>query len=329
MAAEPLTWELDVPLLTNRIIVGGVLRAFGLAGLIMGSLLSLLLVVQGEFDALGPIWLLTLGICAALAAVGLVAMLVIFRNRMRFRFTVTDDDVTVEQIDTTARAVNRLAVVAGAFAGSPSAAGSGLIAASQETQRVDFSGAFTVRLLPRARVIVFANGWRRLLYIYCTPENYELVAARVTEAMRAHGTAGRARRSPLPRYLGYTALAIAATLPSFMTVEAFDVSLLVPLLILCFALATLWLIGAFGWVVLGVGIFELVAIAMHGLSTADSFFEPGVTYARWTVFSGDDWAIIVLTALGLAVLAWLSIRAITGSLPSMLASDESDMAGEE
>ena len=33
-------WEIDVPLLSNRIMVGGVVRGFGIAALMMGSVLT-------------------------------------------------------------------------------------------------------------------------------------------------------------------------------------------------------------------------------------------------------------------------------------------------
>jgi len=324
-----IQWEIDVPLLSNRIMVGGVARGFGLAALIMGSLLTFLLAVQGEFDAIGPIWLLTLAVCGGLLVVAVLVMLLVFRNRMRFRFTVDDDGVLAEQIDTTARAANRLAIVAGALSGSMGGTGSGLIAASQEVQRVDFHGAFRMQTLPRARVIVFRNGWRRLLFVYCSPENFAEVAERISSAMIAHGTATRVSgRSPLPRYLGYSAIVVLATLPAFLTVETFDVSLLIPLLMLSFALAMVWLLGVFGWVVIGVALVQAGALVADALSIRESFFEPGTSFARWTVYSGDDWALLVLTALGLGVLCWLSVRAITGRLRSALASDEADMAGE-
>lgn len=327
--AHAIRWEIDVPLLSNRIMVGGVARGFGLAALLMGSLLTFLLAVQGEFDAIGPIWLLTLAVCGGLLVVAVLVMLLVFRNRMRFRFTVDDDSVLAEQIDTTARAANRLAVVVGALSGSMGGTGSGLIAASQEVQRVDFRGAFRMQALPRSRVIVFRNGWRRLLYVYCTSENYAEVTERVSSAMRGHGTASRVSgRSPLPRYLGYSVLVVLASLPAFLTVEAFDVSLLIPLLMMSFALAMVWLLGVFGWVVIGSAVVQIGAVAADALSLHESYFEPGTSYSRWTVYSGDDWALLSLTALGLGVLCWLSVRAITGRLRSALASDEADMAGK-
>jgi hypothetical protein len=305
-----------------------VVRAFGVAGLIMGSLLTLIFVVQGETDAIGPIWLLTLACCGGLLVLSLLVMLLVFRDRMRFRFSVSDDRILVETIDATARPANRLAVLAGVLAGKPGAAGTGLIATSQESQSASFDGAFRAEYRPRSRAIVLRNRWRMLLVVYCTAENYDRVAARIAAGIEAHGTAGRLpARSPIPRFLAYTALVVIACIPAFLTVEAFDVPLLIPLITVCFALAMLWLVGLFGWVVLGCIAFEIGAVVVNALSLNESFLRPGETYARWTVYSGDDWALLALTAAGLAVLAWLSVRALRGRLRSTLDSDYADMGG--
>ncbi len=325
-ASPELVWEIAVPLLNNRIMFGGVTKAFGIAGLIMGSLLSFLFLVQDEAEAIPSIWLLTGAICGGMWLLSVLVMLVVFRNHMHFRFSLSDDRVLVEQIDTTAKAANRIAAVAGALAGSPSAAGAGILAQTQETQSASFDGSFRAVFRPRGRVILLRNRWRTLLAVYCTAENYDTVAARISAAIAAHGTDTRVpEKSPIPRYLGYTALAILACVPSFLAVEAFDVSLLIPLIMLCFALTTIWLMGVFGWVVLGMAVVEIGAIVMNALSVRESFFSAGETYVRYEVFSGDDWALIALVLAGLAVLAWISVRGVTGRLHSVLESDYADM----
>lgn len=319
-------WEIAVPLLTNRVILGGVFRAFGIAIVIMGSLLSLLLVVQGDFDVIGPIWLLSLACGAGLFVVALLVMLLVFRNRMRFRFSVSDQRVLAETIDTTARSANRIAVVAGLLAGAPGTTGAGLIATSQESQSASFTGAFHAEYRPRSRVVILRNRWRAILVVYCTEQNYAQVAESISASIAAHGTSTRvATKSPIPRVLGYTALVIFACVPAFVTVEEFDVALWIPLIMLCFGLAMIWFVGVFGYIVLGCAALEVGALFMSALAVRDSFFSPGETFAHWTVFSGDDWALLTLTGMGLAVLAWMSVRAITGRLRSVLDSDYADM----
>jgi threonine/homoserine/homoserine lactone efflux protein len=45
------------------------------------------------------------------------------------------------------------------------------------------------------------------------------------------------------------------------------------------------------------------------------------------VFSGDDWALIVVAALGAAYLVWLSVGLIRGQIQSGLAGDLIELDG--
>lgn len=327
---EPLVWEIDIPLLNNRMMMGGLARVFGVTALVMGLLMSFLFAVQGELEAIPPVLLGVLATAGALYLIGLLSMLLIFRNRMRFRFTLTADGITSELIDRTARATNRLAIVAGLLGRSPGTLGAGLTATSRESESVDFSGAFFAQFRPRARAIVFRNAWRQLLIVYCTAENYDAVAASIAESMRAHDTASRVdKRSPLGRYLWRTLLVAILTLPSFATVEAFDVSLLIPMILLAFGVATVWLVDVFGWVVIAMAIVELGAVVREAFSAHESFLYPGQHYSAWTVFSDDDWALIAVLVLSLAGLVWLSVGALRGRAHAALVEDYADMSGED
>jgi hypothetical protein len=241
---DALQWDISVPLLSDPMIVGGTLRVFLLASVIAASMLTLIFTVQGDYDAIGPIWLAFLAVGAGLALLGLGVMLLVFGNRMDCRFTVDGHGIVFDTIDRRARAGNRLLLVLGLLRGSAQATGAGLIATSQEQRSLRWRGAFRAEFLPGRHQIVLRNRWRRLLVVYATPENYAAVAERIAREIERHGSAGRIpARSPLPRYLGWSALLVLACVPLFAAVDAFDLSLLLPLLQLCFGLATIWLIG--------------------------------------------------------------------------------------
>jgi hypothetical protein len=322
------TWEITVPLLNNRAMVGGVFKAFGIAALMICILMAVIFGSQGDWDTLPPLLLMFAAVFGGFTVLSLLVMAVVFRNRMRFRFTVSDTGILFETIDKTAKAVNRLATVAGVLGGSAQTAGTGLIAQSQETQEVHWEGAFRAEYRSRSRTIVLRNAWRQLMIVYCTPDNYAEVAVQIRDAMQRSGTAERVpARSPVARYVGWSVTAVLASVPLFLLVEEFDVSLLLPIGILCFALATIWLVGIFGYVVLAGLAATAWSVAANGLSTRESFFSPGETFARWTVFSSDDWAMIILAGVACLVLGWISVRGMTGRMPSMLTSDSTDMTG--
>ena len=283
-ASANIAWAIAVPLLNNRAMVGGLVRVFGIAVLLMSGLMTIIFGSQGEWQVLPPLLLMFLAIFVGLIVAALLVMAIVFRNRMLFRFTVSETGISFETTDTAARATNRLSVVAGVLGGSAQATGAGLIAQSRETQEMRWQGAFRAEYRPRSRVVILRNAWRQLMLVYCTPENYAEVAERIVGAIEANGTADRvAKHSPVGRYVAWSTAAVLACLPLFALVEAFDVPLWLPIGILCFALATIWLVGLFGYVVL-VGLAATAwMVAADALSLRPSFFSPGETFARWTV----------------------------------------------
>jgi hypothetical protein len=321
-AETEISWEIEVPLLTNRDVVGSTFAAFALTALIAGSLVGMLLAAQGEWSAILPIFGVLGLIAGGLFGVGLLAMALIFRGDMRFRFTVSDKHIRSELIDTTARAVSRLTVVAGILAARPGAVGIGLIARGGEVTTLRWDGGFRATYDPRRRTIALRNGWRRLLTVYCTEQNYPAVAAVVRARMESRGTDRRvAARSPLPRMLAYTALAIIATLVVLPLGDISDVSLFLLLVMLCFAVAMIWLVSLFGYVVLGCIVAVIVSVVADAVSTRESYLRPGETYWHLSVFSEDDWVTFGVAGIGLVILGTLAVRAIRGRLPSMLERD--------
>lgn len=324
-ADSPLIWEVSVPLLGDALLAGGVLRAFLLAAAISAALMTLVFATQGEWDSIGPIWLAFGLVGLGLSALGLLVMLLVFGNRMHCRIGIDGDGVRFETIDRRARFGNRLLLAFGLLAGKPQAAGAGLVASAREVRSLRWRGAFRADFLPRRNQVVLRNRWRRLLVVYATPGNYAEVARRIAAEMERHGTSGRVpQRSPLPRYLGWSALVVFACLPLFATVDAFEISLLLPLLQLCFGLATIWLIGLFGWVLIGLDLVIVAALLMQAFSVQESWIHPGEHYASWSVYGSADWGLLGLTLVALAALAWIGWRGVRGRLPALLVADFGD-----
>lgn len=322
---ETLRWEVAVPLLSDPMIVCGTLRACLLAAAIAASMLTLIFAVQGDYAAIGPIWLGFLGAGAGLALLALAVMQVVFGNRMHCRFTLNREGIVFETIDRRARVGNRLLLVLGLLRGSAQATGAGLIATADEQRTLGWRGAFRAEFLPARNQVVLRNRWRRLMVVYATPENYAAVAGRIADEIQRHGTAGRIpQRSPLPRYLLWSALLVLACVPLFAAVDAFDLSLLLPLLQLCFGLATIWLIGLFGWVLIGVDVLIVAALLLEAFSVRESWLHRGETYASWSVYGSDDWGLLALLVLALAALAWIGWRGVRGKLEALLVADFGD-----
>jgi hypothetical protein len=99
------------------------------------------------------------------------------------------------------------------------------------------------------------------------------------------------------------------------------------ILILCFAVASVWLIPLLAWVVLA-GLAWVAGLEFLAASaTRTSMFGSG-DFKVYEVFSGDDWALIVIAALGAAYLVWLSLGLIRGRIQSGLAGDLVELDGD-
>jgi len=319
-----IEWDINIPLLTNRHMLGPVCLAMLGAAVGAALLVSFPLAIEGEWEDITNVFKLFAVVGLGLFALSLLIMAFAFRNRLRVHFRIDDEGVLLRQIDRTAKAGNRAAFWAGLVLGRPGAVGAGALAISQEEQSLAWSGAFTARLEPATHSIAFRNGWRTLMRVYCPPETYGAAAAKVAAMMAREGAAARvSAHSPLGRYLWRTVLVAVCTVPLFALAEEFDLSGFTPFLLLCFALATVWLIRPLALVVLG-------SLAWMGLELAASLGEQresifgGAPYLRYEVLSGDDWAALAITGLAAGVLAWQSIQTWRGRIVPALTQDWMD-----
>lgn len=318
-------WETDLPLFSRRMMkqwaMAMVLTAVVIL-VIMGSIFG----AQGEWDSFLPLMAMIGGVTAGLWLLGLAIMAVLFRGRFRVRYTLSDKGLRYETIDRTAKAANRAAIVVGALARSPQTLGAGLIAQSQETMEVSWSGAFKAEYDPKRHHITLRNQWRPLLWVQCTPENYTAVAAAVADRMTHRKTAERLDpKSPLPRYLGRTLLVVLGSLTLFPLAEEYDTGLFMPIFILCFGLATVWMINLFGWVVLGGLVVQAGLVVADLFRVRESYFFKGESWYGYEVLGSEDYQLFLVAGIGAGLLVWVALGAIRGRWLSALLDGYKDM----
>lgn len=322
----PIHWDVAVPLVNNLEMVWTLARVLLIAGMGLVLVLTIALGTSGEWKALGGL-IIGVGLAVAgLLALGLAIMVVLWPRGMRVSYTVDEDGIRFAIRSGVARAIPPIAVAAGTMLGSGRLVGMGLVNAGQQEQRLRWKGRFRAHLDARRMRIRLANGWRTLMVLYCTRENYGTVAERVKAEMARHRTAERASgRSPLLGYLSRTLLVVLACLPIFALGTRYDIGLLLPILLVCFALATVWLVPLFGWVVLGGLGVTLGSLTLELVAVRRSSIFPGRSFRRLDLLAGDDFALLALAAAGVAYLVMLSVKALRGRLPVALATDHADM----
>jgi len=182
-----------------------------------------------------------------------------------------------------------------------------MISAATSDQNILWEDVASTRFRPRWRTISLANSWRTVLILFCRDDNYEAVATAVRTAVEARTADQPARKSPLPSLLLRSAMAVIATIPLFLLLQQLGVELFAPLLILCFALATIWFLPVFAWVVMATLAYVSIT-ALYALAQSRGL-------------RGDDWMILVLALFGAGYLLWLSIAALRGRIQPALISN--------
>ena len=324
-ATTAQVWETDLPLFSRMMLTQWSL-AIAATALLMAMLLGTVFAAQGEWDALLPMLGMIVAVSGGLWLFGILVMALLFRGRYRVRYTLSPKGLRCDTLDAMAKKTNRLAIGVGVLLGRGQLLGAGLIGVSRESEEVNWSGAFQARFDAARHSILLRNGWRTLLWVQCTPENYAEVSEEVARHMTRRNTASRlAKRSPLPAYLGRSLLVLLACMPLFPLAEEYEFSLLLPILTLSFGLAMVWLINLFGWVVLGGLGLQIALVILAQFEERHSYFRPGEVYRAYEVIGGNDYELFLLAGIGAAILIWLCHGALRGRWLAALISDHSDM----
>jgi hypothetical protein len=178
MTDSRIVWDYDIPLVTNRFIMQDVAKVLVLTFAIMSAMFMLIGISQGvdEFLRLLPV-IPMFGVCVlGIGVLMVLVMLIIYRNRFHCRFTVDSEGVSYD-VTSAQKTANLAVIVLGIVTAKPGMAGAGFLARAQESVSYDWASVHRVDVFPRHRAVCIRNSWRTLLGIYCTPENYDAVAA--------------------------------------------------------------------------------------------------------------------------------------------------------
>lgn len=322
----PLTWRCDVPLLTHPAMLRNLVLLFVIAGFILVALLGGIVALTDGLRHAWPMVGMALATTGGLFVLSVLIILVVFRNRMAMEFVIDDRGVLARIVDRRAKVANRLAVVAGALGRSPATAGAGLLGMSGEETGTAWSGVASASYDRGRLTITLRNDWRPVVHLICTPETYDEAVRRVAAGLAGAARPARRRRNPLWRTLGLTLVVVVAIVPLFGMPYPFEPELFSVIFVLCFSLATVWLIPIMGWPVLA-GIAWIVAtFALQGLKSHTSLFS-GELYTAFGTMDAGEWIGFAIACLGLAAIAAIAVAALRGRLVPLLMHDMMEMSG--
>jgi hypothetical protein len=327
MAQNEFVWTKDVPIVTHPVVMRQLAMVFAISYFIICVLLGIAFWGTDSLEDLWPVAGMMLAICVGLFVVGVLGSLLIYGNRMTTRFRVDAKGVETEVIDARPRRVAKLTFWLGLLAGKPGAAGTGLLALSNMQRATRWQAIRRAKFHDGSRSIELKNAWRTILMLSCTAENYAAVGETVRARLAAQPQPARSG-NPLLRGLGWSLAVVIASLPSFAMPWPFEVHLLAAMMLLCFAVATVWLVSPLAWAVLASIVWVLASIALTALEITKSYFSDRPPFPAYEIASGDDWAMLMLELAALAFLGWFAVSALRGKFMPVLMSDEAEMDGE-
>jgi hypothetical protein len=303
---ERICWETSISLLKNPLVIKQTALVVVSAGLFMALLLSFILALTGEFSGIPTMLLISFLAAAGLGAFMVLIMLVFFGGRFWVRFTVDEQGTLWESVDRRAKAANRLGMLAAVLGRSPQAAAASGLAAAREKEFVSWKEVSAMEQNRRQLMITLRNSWRPVMMLVCLPENYDRVLEYVAHRIVPKPAAPGARAKPLGKAILRTALVALAVAPLFtLSSYPLELDILLPLIMFMFALATVWLVPLFGWVVIGCAVVLAVLVTVAGVSEFAYLYR-----AEQVAF--------LLSYVGLAYLLWFSWGSVRGKIRSLL-----------
>lgn len=303
-----ISWETDISLVGNRLILKQIIMVTLGAGFSIALILSFIFAATGQFRDIPPMLVVSLAVTAGFGCLIFLTALLFFGNRIRVRFTINEKGALWQTTDKRALTANRLALLAGVLGRGPQTAGAGTLALSREKEFVAWQDLAYVEYDQRQRMVVLRNSWRPVMMLSCLPESYGQVSSYIHGKVPTAPANLRSNRKPLLKALFRTGLAALAAAPLFSLSASYyiDFGIFLPLLMFMFALAVIWLVPLFGWVVIASIVVMAVQLVLIGIED--------FTY----LFVSEQ--ILYITAwAGLVYLAWFSWGSLRGRfLPPLM-----------
>ncbi len=308
--SQKLSWEADIPLLTNPLVLKQlIIIVFG-SGLFMALILSFIFLLTGDYDDIPFMLFVSLIVATGMGAGLFLIALLVFGNRIKVRFTIDNEKAFSETVEKRSLVGTRLTLIAGLIGGNLQAAGTGVLAASREKEYILWKDLQNAEFIPKHLMIVLNNSWRPVMLMICRPDNYELITEFVSRHVAPVARHEKVPSKPLGKWFIRTIAVFAAVAPLFALSASYflDFDIFLPLVLFFFALATVWLIPLFGWVVIAVAIILALQLLFIGLDYFGAMY-PG------------EQLLYLLSLAGLGFMIWFSRQSLRGKFTPLLFED--------
>ena len=315
-ADQSLTWDIDIPLLTNPVLVLRFFIVMVISVLLLEALTLLMAFLFSDEIILLPLPLMGIAL-GVITVLFVLVCLLIYRNRFSIRFSLTAKFAAYQSGPREGK-ITRVVSIFALLTGNLRAIGPALVGESQQADVFEWQDLRRAQANPRLHVITLYNSWRPVLDLYCPPEKYAAVLQFVEERLakvhlkrQAH-PAKAARRSVgfILLWIFLTALATVLTAAwSWVDADLFDRYILLTGVVVLLAGVlggvARWLLGLVGS---GLSIYLLVQIVLSALEQIT--YTTGIkSFYAYELDTGY----LALTLLGAAGFLAMSLYCLLGS----------------
>ncbi len=189
---DELTWEYRLPVLTNVLLWYDLTKVFLTVYVVGVAVMATAFLMAGEPASIVQVARVFALVCAGLLVTSIPVAALWYANRVHVRYELSPRGVRYQTLERRDRVANRLLVVLGLLSGRPAAVGTGLLAASRETEFTRWTEVTRVREHATLGVVSLMSRWRVLQRLHCGREDYRRVVTYVTD----HVTRSQSRGGP-------------------------------------------------------------------------------------------------------------------------------------
>jgi hypothetical protein len=181
--AGGLVWQTDMMLLNNRFFLADCVKWLGWSLGISLAIFLPLFGIPGGVDGMRTAFLMT-GIGAVLLIFSTLLFVLIMGNRVPMEFSINNDGIQMRTRSKRMKSINKIAIIFGVLARKPGAIGAGALGRSGQNTHIAWNELSKIQFHPAQRVIFLKGGILSRIRLYCTAQNYAVVAARIEETAR-------------------------------------------------------------------------------------------------------------------------------------------------
>ncbi len=320
---HPISWDIEISLLSNYRVWADLTKITLVVSILFVLLLGIPLGAEGEWEALGQISLAAVAGTALLLIIGILLLALITGNRFGLHYEISESGVICKVTDNRARAISRGTLLTGIMTGSLATTSTGLVTMAGEEHVAFWTRIEYALFKPHRHIIDLRGSWRSLLVIYCPPNLYSQVESIIRSHITENKPVKEMEKGPSLRSLIlWTLIVILACLPLFVLPFPFEMDLLVPLILLTFSIASIWLVSPLAYIVLLSVVAAVIQIILLGLERhVGNIGTIKFNYSGFESLRGDDWVPLIIAVIGLLFLLWFALQYIRGRKQSALERD--------